>query len=87
MLIIMAFAGVLMGCGKSSNYQKGQQQTAEPIETQSFTGIITRIDKKLRQISVREIDTDVDTIMNYDASSEITDKYKEEIDGNHIQNG
>ena len=50
MLIIMAFAGVLMGCGKSSNYQKGQQQTAEPIETQSFTGIITRIDKKLRQI-------------------------------------
>ena len=64
MLIIMAFAGVLMGCGKSSNYQKGQQQTAEPIETQSFTGIITRIDKKLKQISVREIDTDVDTMMH-----------------------
>ena len=87
MLIIMAFAGVLMGCGKSSNYQKGQQQTAEPIETQSFTGIITRIDKKLRQISVREIDTDVDTIMNYDASSEITDKYKEEIDGDELELG
>ena len=87
MLIIMAFAGVLMGCGKSSNYQKGQQQTAEPIETQSFTGIITRIDKKLKQISVREIDTDVDTIMNYDASAEITDKYKEEIDGDELELG
>ena len=87
MLIIMAFAGVLMGCGKSSNYQKGQQQTAEPIETQSFTGIITRIDKKLKQISVREIDTDVDTIMNYDASAEIIDKYKEEIDGDELELG
>lgn len=76
-----------MGCGNSSNYQKGQQQTAEPAETQSFTGIITHIDKKLKQISVREIDTDVDTIMNYDASAKITDKYKKDIDGDELELG
>ena len=33
------------------------------------------------------IDTDVDTIMNYDASAEITDKYKEEIDGDELELG
>lgn len=87
LIMVMALAGVLCGCGNSESSQKSGQETAEPVKTQSFTGIITHVDKELKQISVREIDTDVDTTLNYDASAKITDKYKNEIDGDELEQG
>lgn len=86
-IVVMVLGGILCGCGMSKKSQKQEQTTPEPDRTQSFTGIITNVDKDLKQISVREIDTDVDTIVNYDDTAKITDKYKQEIDGDEIEQG
>lgn len=83
----MVLAGVLCGCGRSENLPKKEQTTSEPDVTQSFTGIVTHIDKELKQVSVQEIDTDIDTIINYDDTAEIKDKYKQEIDGDELELG
>lgn len=84
---VVVLAGVLCGCGMSAGSQKNVQTTSEPDETQTFTGVITHIDKELKQISIREIDTDVDTIVNYDDTASIIDKYKQEIDGDELEQG
>ena len=57
------------------------------MAAQSFTGVITSVDKELKQLSVREIDTDVDTIINYDDTAEIKDKYKQDIYGDELEQG
>lgn len=87
LLGVIVLAGVLCGCGTSKNLQRTEQTTSRPADTQSFTGIITSVDTELKQVSVREIDTDVDTIMNYDDTSEIIDKFNQEIDGDELEVG
>ena len=64
----------MCGCANKSDSQNKVQDTAKPMAAQSFTGVITSVDKELKQLSVREIDTDVDTIINYDDTAEIKDK-------------
>ena len=84
---VMVMTGILCGCGTSNRSQKKVQETSEPVEAQTFTGIITHIDKNLKKLSVREIDTDVDTIITYDATAGISDKFKQEIDGDELELG
>lgn len=82
---VMLFA--VCGCAASSDSTQKIQETSKPVATQTFTGIVTSVDKELKQISVREIDTDVDTILNYSATAKITDRYKQEIDGDEVEQG
>lgn len=84
---LIVVSGVLCGCANKSNSQNKVQDTVKPVETQSFTGIITSVDRELKQLSVREIDTDVDTIINYDDTAEIKDEYKQDIDGDELEQG
>ena len=77
----------MCGCANKSDSQNKVQDTAKPMAAQSFTGVITSVDKELKQLSVREIDTDVDTIINYDDTAEIKDKYKQDIYGDELEQG
>ena len=47
----------MCGCANKSNSQNKVHDTVKPLATQSFTGVITSVDKELKQLSVREIDT------------------------------
>lgn len=86
--VCLVFLVVMMcGCANKSNSQNKVQDTAKPMAVQSFTGVITSVDKELKQLSVREIDTDVDTIINYDDTAEIKDKYKQDIYGDELEQG
>ena len=86
--VCLVFLVVMMcGCANKSDSQNNVQDTAKPMAAQSFTGVITSVDKELKQLSVREIDTDVDTIINYDDTAEIKDKYKQDIYGDELEQG
>ena len=86
--VCLVFLVVMMcGCANKSDSQNKVQDTAKPMAAQSFTGVITSVDKELKQLSVREIDTDVDTIINYDDTAEIKDKYKQDIYGDELEQG
>ncbi len=86
-ICLIFLAGMMCGCANKSNSQNKVQDTAKPMDTQSFTGVITSVDRELKQLSVREIDTDVDTIINYDDTAEIKDEYKQDIDGDELEQG
>ena len=59
----------------------------QETESQAVTGVIVNVDRELRQVTVRELDYDVDTILDYNAASEIIDKYGEQITGDELQHG
>lgn len=56
-------------------------------DTQTMTGIIVRNDSDKKQLQVRELDSNEITTLAYGAASVITNKYKEETEGEQIESG
>lgn len=56
-------------------------------ENSIITGIIVNVDRELKQVTVRGLESDIDTILDYNATSEITDKYGTKITGDELQHG
>ena len=57
------------------------------VPSHSMTGVVTNIDTDLKQVTMRELDCDVDSILDYNAASVVTDKYGSEITGDELQPG
>ena len=57
------------------------------VPSHSMTGVVTNIDTDLKQVTMRELDCDVDSILDYNATSVVTDKYGSEITGDELQPG
>ncbi|HBA96803.1 MAG TPA: hypothetical protein DCZ23_01715 [Lachnospiraceae bacterium] len=62
-------------------------ETAKEVQTHKMTGVVTNTDLDLQQVTIRELDSDVDTILDYNAVSGITDKYGEDITGDDLEPG
>lgn len=81
---------VSASCGKTKNKAKKSYKTMTPKETvkeSSLTGIITGIDTDARQFTIRGLNSDNDTMLNYGETSVITNKFGVEIEGDELQNG
>ena len=57
------------------------------VPSHSMTGVVTNIDTDLKQVTIRELDCDVDSILDYNATSVVIDKYGSEITGDELQPG
>ena len=87
-LILFIVVAVFCSCSNKSNRRRSVKPVPTKIEaTQNFTGVITNVDRELSQLTLRELDEEVDTILNYNATSVIMDKYKKEITGDELQQG
>ena len=62
-------------------------QNSPAVNTQTITGIVVHNDGEKKQLQIRELDSDTVTTLAYGASSVITDKYKEEREGDQIEEG
>ncbi len=80
---------MLSACSvKKRRSNTGVTASPEPQEvTYTVTGVVTNNDIELNQVSVRELNSDIDTILNYDDTAVITDKYGEEISGVDLEAG
>lgn len=62
--------------------------TASPaVDTQTLTGIVIQNDIDLKQLQIRELDSDTVSTLTYGAASVIIDKYEEEREGEAVELG
>ncbi|MCI8748879.1 MAG: PEGA domain-containing protein [Lachnospiraceae bacterium] len=87
MSVILVFASCSIKKKSHSNRNVNVTGDVQETESQAFTGVIVNVDKELGQVTVRELDYDVDTILDYNAASEIIDKYGVQITGDELQPG
>ena len=87
MSAILVFASCSIKKKSHSNRNVNVTGDVQETESQVFTGVIVNVDKELGQVTVRELDYDVDTILDYNAASEIIDKYGVQITGDELQPG
>lgn len=81
---------ITVSCGtKNSSVQRSVKEvsTDEEKNESSLTGVVVNVDSDLKQVTIREIENDVDNVLNYSAVSVITDKFGEEIEGDEIKVG
>lgn len=77
-----------VGCNAGKRGQSGGQTTApESEDTRSFTGVITAKDEANRKITVRELNADMESILYYDATAKVTDRYGETISSDKMEIG
>lgn len=50
-------------------------------------GVVTANDTAMRRLTLRELGGDLETVISYDATAKMTDKYGEERDGTDIEVG
>lgn len=82
LLLICIMAAALGGCNhvrrqhRAGAYPAGSE---EPEHTSSITGVIVAQDLPNSKLTVRELNSDVESILHYDSSAEVTDQYKQTI--------
>ena len=59
----------------------------EEVQTYTMTGVVTNIDLDLQQVTLRELDSDIDTILDYNATADITNKFGQSIAGDELEPG
>lgn len=90
-LLIVTMAAVLAGCGSHTRRQRRagafRMNTEEPDHTGSITGVIVMQDTQNAKITVRELDSDVESILHYDSSAEVFDQYEQSIRADQLKTG
>lgn len=86
--IITLFAAVLTSCTVvRKRARQGYAQASPDVGTQVITGIVIKNNIDAKQLQIRELESDIINTLNYGASSVITDKFKEERDGEQVETG
>ncbi len=90
-IILILVLAVFTSCSVKKRTRSGRNVivagNVQKEEDSTVTGIIVNVDRELKQVTVRGLESDVDTILDYNATSEITDKYGTKITGDELQHG
>ena len=90
-IILILVLAVFTSCSVKKRARSGRNVivagNVQKEEDSTVTGIIVNVDRELKQVTVRGLESDVDTILDYNATSEITDKYGTKITGDELQHG
>ncbi|MDE6852672.1 MAG: PEGA domain-containing protein [Lachnospiraceae bacterium] len=91
LLLILTVAVTLIGCNARTRRQRRtgafRFNTEEPDNTSSITGVIVLQDTQNSKITVRELDSDIESILHYDYSAEVTDQYGQSIRADQLKTG
>lgn len=87
MMAIIAFTSCSVRKRTRTNINVTRTSKVQDEGTHTMTGVIVNVDRELGQVTVRELESDIDTILDYDAVSEIINKYGVQITGDELKNG
>ena len=87
LILFFCAAVILTACAKQKKQTKTEETPAAVQQNHSIKAIVTGIEKEKMQLTVRELDYDVDTILSYDDRAQVTDKYKSEISADNLEVG
>ncbi len=79
---------MLTGCGGTEQQTTGVDRNGGVTEAPSGTeGIVVSNDTTTRQLTLRDPGSDIETVIAYDATAKMTDRYGQERDGSEIEVG
>ena len=87
LMVLMVFTSCSARKRTRTNVNVTRTSKIQDEKTHTMTGVIVNVDRELGQVTVRELESDVDTILDYNAVSEIIDKYGVQITGDELKNG
>ncbi len=91
LLLLFIMMAALVGCNGRTRRQRRSGayrfNTEEPDNTSSITGVIVLQDTQNSKITVRELDSDVESILHYDYSAEVYDRYGQSIRADQMKAG
>ncbi len=92
-ICLAAFAiiiGTFAGCSKVRTRRTGRayrMSSSAPSDTSSITGVITTQNTTESKLTIRALDSDIESILHYDLSASVTNQYKETITAGELEAG
>lgn len=89
LLVVSMLCLCMMTACNVKKRQRGGETTATdaPVRTQSLTGVVVAQDINQQKITMRELDSNLETILYYDATAVVTNKYQETVAADQITVG
>lgn len=91
LLLILVVAVTMIGCNARTRRQRRsgafRYNTEEPDNTSIITGVIVLQDTQNSKITIRELDSDIESILHYDSSAEVSDQYGQSIRADQLKTG
>lgn len=79
---------MVTACSTKKRQHSGETTATDtPVRSQSLTGVVIAQDTKQQKITMRELDSNLETILYYDATAVVTDKFQETIAADQIAVG
>ena len=83
------WSSMLAGCGpaqeqRTTRVDRNGGATEAPASTE---GVVVTNDTATRQLTLRDLGSDIETVIAYDATATMTDRYGQERDGSEIEVG
>lgn len=86
-MLLTAFV-LVTGCTRITGKRTANPASAGAPDGETvLRGVVVQNDTQNRQLTLRELDSDIETILRYDATAEMTDQYGSERDGEAVELG
>lgn len=86
-IITGLFCGMLLLLGGCGQQTAETEPTTAATRTASLKGVVTQNDTQQQQLTVRDLGSDIETVLEYTASSQILDKNQVQLDGEQVETG
>ncbi len=90
LVLVLMLVLALAGCSGIKQQRRGgtyRMTTSEPQNTNSITGVIIAQDTVNLKLTIRELNSDVESILHYDSTAEVTDQYGESVRADQLKSG
>lgn len=90
LLLLCMMIIALAGCSQTRHrHRTGEysRSTENPDTASNITGVIVVQDIQNSKITIRELDSDVESILHYDSSAEVSDRYQQTIRPDQLETG
>lgn len=88
--VFVLMIGTVAGCSKVRRRRTGGaycMSSSAPVGTNTITGVITMQNTAESKLTIRELNSNIESILHYDLTSVVTNQYQETITADHLELG
>lgn len=88
--VFVLMIGTVAGCSKIRRRRTGgtyRMSSSAPANTNSITGVIIMQNTAESKLTIRELNSNIESILHYDSTAVVTNQYKETVTADHLELG
>lgn len=88
--VFVLVIGTVAGCSKVRRRRSGgayRMSSSAPANTNSITGVITMQNTAESKLTIRELNSNIESILHYDSTAVVTNQYKETVTADCLELG